>query len=63
MGMEFVTRIPVPKIGNGIFHSHSRSRNLGMEFAIPVPEVQKSFPLTPALSKLDYSVSAHVDIM
>ena len=44
--MEFSTRIPVPEIGNGIFHSHSRSRNLGMEYAVPVPEVQKSFPLT-----------------
>jgi len=49
MGMEFATCIPVPEIGNGIFHSHSRSRNWGMEFVIPVPvpEAQKSFPLTP----------------
>ena len=49
MGMEFATRIPVPEIGNGIFHLHSRSRNLGMEFA--VPKIQKSFPLTPDLSQ------------
>ena len=60
--MEFSTRIPVPengewnfplafpfpKMGDGIFHSLSRSLKLGMEFAGPVPKVQKSFLLTHA---------------
>ena len=30
---NFPLASPFPKIGNEIFHSHSRSRNLGMEFA------------------------------
>ena len=28
---------PFPKVGNAIFHSRSRSQNLGMQFCIPVP--------------------------
>jgi len=41
MGMEFSICIPVPENGNGIYHSHSRSRKSGMEFStrIPVPEI------------------------
>merc|ERR1711894_601459 len=54
VGNEFSTRIPIPKnwewnfplafpfpkIGNGIFHSHSHSRKLGIEFStcILIPE-------------------------
>ena len=35
--------------GPRIFHSHSRSWNLVMEFSVLVPEVQNSFPLAPSL--------------
>ena len=49
--MEFVIPVPIPKnwewnlsfpfpfpkVGNAIFHSRSRSQNLGMQFDIPVP--------------------------
>ena len=55
--------VPVPKKWEWNFHSRSRSQKLGMKFFIPVPKiwewaepfpfpfpnVQKSFPLTPAL--------------
>ena len=31
--------LPFPKVGNGIFHSPSHSRKLGMEFSFPLPKV------------------------
>jgi len=34
LGREFSTRIPVPEIGNGIFHLHSRSRNWEWNFLV-----------------------------
>ena len=34
---------PFPKVGNGIFHSHSRSRKLGIIFFVPVPESWESY--------------------
>ena len=48
MGMEFFTLIPVPENGNGVlwnFHSRSRKWEWNLPFHVPVPEVQKSFPL------------------
>ena len=52
--MEFPLAFPFPIVGNGIFISDSLSRNLGMEFAIPFPEVKKSFPPTPARTVIFY---------
>ena len=44
-GMEFAIHVPE----NWKWNFHFHSRHLRMEFAVPVPEVQKLFPLTPAL--------------
>ena len=38
-GMNFPLAFLFPKIGNGIFHLHSHSRKLGMEFAISIPVI------------------------
>ena len=56
--------VPIPKNWEWNFHSRSHSQKLGMQFFIPVhvpkvwewaepfpfPNVQKSFPLTPAIT-------------
>merc|ERR1712105_434797 len=34
---EYRPPIPVPKVGNGIFHSHSRSRKLEWNFLLGFP--------------------------
>ena len=60
IGNDFFIPVPIPKsweshfsflvlfpnVGNAIFHY--RSQYLGMGWVIPVPKIQKSFPLPPA---------------
>ena len=63
------------EIWNGIFHLHSHSRQLGkefytripipemgMEFAVPVPKVQKSFPLTPEVHLGPITNNCHITL-
>ena len=49
--MEFSFPFPLPKVGNAIFHCHSRSQSLGMGWAIPVPvsKCPKVIPAHPCL--------------
>merc|ERR1711894_385630 len=51
LGMEFSFQFQFQKIVDGSFHSQSYFRNLGMEFAIPIPapEVQKVIPAHPCI--------------
>ena len=63
-GMNFPLAFPFPKIGNGIFHSHSCSRKLGMEFStcILIPENWEwnlpfqfpSFPVIPENTNIPF---------
>ena len=46
---DFSFLFPFPKVGDAIFHSHSRYQNLGMGWVIPVPipKIQKVIPVHP----------------
>ena len=53
-GMWFLIPVPIPKkVGDVIFHSHSRYQNLGMGWVIPVPipKIQKVIPVHPNVAK------------
>jgi len=57
---------PFPKIGNGIFFLHSRSRKLEMEFSncIPVPKIGNGIFISVPVSEireLNYSLSGIPD--
>ena len=67
-GMEFFTLIPVPENGNGIFITVPVPENwiefstwipvpekweCNLPFPVPVPEVQKSFPLMAVFSRIN----------
>jgi len=45
---DFSFLFPFPKVGDAIFHFHSRYQILGMGWVIPVPipKIQMSFPFT-----------------
>ena len=45
---------PFPKVGNAIFHSRSQKLGIGWAIPVPVPKVQKSFPLTPGRCQIRY---------
>ena len=56
---EYQPPIPVPKFGNGIFHSHNCSRMSAMEFSIriPIPEIWEwnlPFPFPSDLRSLEH---------
>ena len=50
---DFSFLFPFPKVGDAIFHSHSRYQNLGMGWVIPVPipKIQKVIPVHPNVAK------------
>merc|ERR1711894_387813 len=76
VGNEFSTRIPIPKnwewnfplafpfpkIGNRIFHLHSHSRKLGMEFAISIAVIPENTNIPFPFPKIGNGVFISVPV-